>query len=324
LASPDHPQVAPATVPDPHGFSHEALMYAGDDAFVAGTGAFLRRALEAEEPALAVLHRRKIRLLRDELGADAAYVHFADMAEVGANPARIIPAWRSFVSDHATDGSGLWGIGEPIWAGRSDDELVECQLHEALLNHAFDGDDVDFRLLCPYDTASLPVAVLDEAHCSHRVVAGGGVREESHAFRHGHALPPQFRAPLPPPGARIREYPFDLDTLGIVRRIVGLEAAEAGIGPTRTEDFLVAVHELASNSIRHGGGEGLLRVWSEREAVVCEVRDDGRITDPLVGRVAPGGERIGGWGLWLANQLCDLVQIRTGDDGTTIRVRLMR
>jgi anti-sigma regulatory factor (Ser/Thr protein kinase) len=308
------------------GFCHEALMYAGDEQFVEETGDFLRQALTAEEPALAVLDRRKIGLLRAELGSDAEYVNFADMAEVGANPARIIPAWRSFVSDHAAPGAGVWGIGEPIWAARSRDELVECQLHEALLNHAFDRDEIDFRLLCPYDTASLPSSVLDEAHCSHRVIADGELRAQSGGFRDGHGLPPQYGAPLPEPGPDVglREYPFELDTLGIVRRVVALEASEAGIGPARTEDFLVAVHELASNSIRHGGGDGLLRVWSEPDAVVSEVRDAGRITDPLVGRIAPCGERVGGWGLWLANQLCDLVQIRTGADGTTVRVRLAR
>jgi anti-sigma regulatory factor (Ser/Thr protein kinase) len=306
------------------GFCHEALMYAGDEEFVAGTSTFIREALSSDEPVLAVLDRRKIGMLRAELGDDAEDVHFADMAQVGANPARIIPAWRSFVADHASAERGVWGIGEPIWAARTEDELVECQLHEALLNHAFERDPIDFRLLCPYDTASLPEHVIGEAHCSHTVVADGDVRAESSHYRNGYALPPQFRAPLPSPGPGVREYPFELDTLGIVRRVAAIEAAEVGIGPTRTEDFLVAVHELASNSIRHGGGDGLLRVWSEGDAVVCEVRDGGHIADPLVGRVAPSAERVGGWGLWLANQLCDLVQVRTGAEGTTVRVRLAR
>jgi anti-sigma regulatory factor (Ser/Thr protein kinase) len=317
MASPDRP----------HGFLHEALMYAGDDEFVAATGAFIRDALVAEEPILAVLDRRKIGMLRDELGGSADDVLFADMADVGANPARIIPAWRSFVRDHAPLRGGVRGIGEPVWPGRSAAELVECQLHEALLNNAFGGDATDFYLLCPYDTSTLPAEVLGEACCSHRTVAAaGGARSTSADFRDGGAMPPQFAASLPdaPPDSGVRAYPFDLDTLGIVRRVAAIEAAEAGIGQARGEDFLVAVHELASNSIRHGGGEGVLRVWSEPDAVVCEVCDAGRVTDPLVGRIAPSGERIGGWGLWLANQLCDLVQVRTGPDGTTVRVRLAR
>ena len=67
------------------------------------------------------------------------------MEVIGRNPARIIPAWRRFVADHATeDGGGMRGIGEPIWAERALDELAECQLHEWLLNLAFAADS--FRL----------------------------------------------------------------------------------------------------------------------------------------------------------------------------------
>jgi MEDS: MEthanogen/methylotroph, DcmR Sensory domain len=44
----------------------------------------------------------------------------------------------------------LRGIGEPLFATRSADELVECQRHEALLNLAFQ-DAPGFWLLCPYD-----------------------------------------------------------------------------------------------------------------------------------------------------------------------------
>ena len=59
------------------------------------------------------------------------------MAEIGANPACIIPAWRDFVDECAEAGRAIRGIGEPIWADRSPAELVECQRHESLLNLAF-------------------------------------------------------------------------------------------------------------------------------------------------------------------------------------------
>ena len=44
--------------------------------------------------------------------------------------------------------------------------------------------------------------------------------------------------------------------------------------------------------------------------------------DPLVGRVKPVPTQVGGRGLWLANQFCDLVQIRSGDDGTAVRLQM--
>ena len=85
---------------------------------------------------------------------------------------------------------------------------------------------------------------------------------------------------------------------------------------------MLATHEVATNSIRHGGGEGTLRVWHEDDMVVCEVRDRGRLDQPLAGRARPALEDEGGWGLWLANQLCDLVQIRTLPDGNVVRLLL--
>src|SRR5919204_4086588 len=136
-------------------FRHEALFYAGPDDFVRRTGAFLRDAVEAEEPTLVVVDATKICLLREELDGAAHAIHFADMAEVGANPARIIPAWREFVTRHAPTGRRLRGIGEPIWPERTPAELVECERHESLLNLAFD-DGADFWLLCPYDMEAMP------------------------------------------------------------------------------------------------------------------------------------------------------------------------
>ena len=99
-------------------------------------------------------------------------------------------------------------------------------------------------------------------------------------------------------------------------------AAAAGLGPDRTADLVLAVDEIASNSLRHGGGRGTLRIWREDGALVCEVRDAGRIEDPLAGRQRPALDRDGGRGLWRVNQLCDLVQLRSFLDGAAVRVHV--
>src|SRR5437868_3363988 len=102
----------------PPAFRHEALLYAGEDEFVERNAAFIREGVAADEPVLVVVDAAKIDLLREELGddADPAVVQFADMADVGRNPARIIPAWREFVSQRAGERGAVRGIGEPIWA----------------------------------------------------------------------------------------------------------------------------------------------------------------------------------------------------------------
>jgi anti-sigma regulatory factor (Ser/Thr protein kinase) len=63
-------------------------------------------------------------------------------------------------------------------------------------------------------------------------------------------------------------------------------------------------------------------MWSTGEALLCEIRDRGRIADPLAGRFAPDVRKVGGRGLWIVNQLCDLVQVRTADDGNVVRVHM--
>ena len=85
---------------------------------------------------------------------------------------------------------------------------------------------------------------------------------------------------------------------------------------------MLCVNEIAANSLLHGGGSGVLRVWAEPSTLICEVADSGTIADPLVGRQSPSLERVGGRGLWLANQLCDLVQIRSGAAGTVVRLHV--
>src|SRR3954471_13440445 len=121
----------------PTTFRHEALFYSGDDGFLAGTIPFLSDGVDARQPCLVVVSADRIAMLQSALGDTGDSVFYADMAGVGRNPARIIPAWRKFLDEHATGGRPVGGIGEPIWAARTPAELVECQRHEALLNVAF-------------------------------------------------------------------------------------------------------------------------------------------------------------------------------------------
>ena len=296
-------------------FRHEVMLYDSAETFVDGAEPFIRGAVAAGEPIMVAIGAEKIDLLRSRLGEDADRVVFADMAELGANPARIIPAWQEFVDAHAGSGRPMRGIGEPIWADRSPTELVECQCHEALLNVAFAGA-TDFHLICPYDTEQLHGDVIAEAERSHPYVAGVA----SGAYRGDDAVP-QFAAPLPAPPADAAVHDISLDSLPDLRRRVALEAETAGLAPRRVHDLVLSMHEIATNSLRHGGGHGVLRSWREGETVICEVRDSGRIARrPLIGRVRPALGQKGGWGLWLANQLCDLVQLRELPDGSVVRL----
>jgi anti-sigma regulatory factor (Ser/Thr protein kinase) len=195
--------------------------------------------------------------------------------------------------------------------------MTECECHESLLNRAFDGGP-GWQLMCPYDTAALTPAAVQVAGRTHPFVTENGVTRRSPDYAEEDAL----AAPLPGPPADADEIEFTEEDLVGLRWVVSNGADRAGLGGRRVGDLVLAVHELAANSLRHGGGHGVLRMWEDRDAFVCEVRDEGRIEEPLVGRALPAPEQTGGHGLWLVNQVCDLVQLRSSPSGSVVRVRM--
>jgi len=301
------------------GFRHEAFFYSGEHEFVAGTLAFLHDAVRAHQPAFVVVSARKIDLLRKELRRDAAKVDFADMTEVGLNPARIIPVWSDFVERHP--GRRLRGVGEPIWRERSQDEIVECERHEALLNLAF-AQTTGLALLCPYDIEALSVDVVDAACRNHPYVRRDGSPTASSDYLGTEQLAGPFTDPLPEPPASAIELRFGPGSLVGLRSLVWREAMTAGLDDDRAEAAVTALNEVASNTMRHAGGLGELRIWSAPGMLICEVSDHGHIDGPLVGRQRPTIDTRGGRGLWMVNQLCDLVQVRSLAAGTTVRIHL--
>jgi anti-sigma regulatory factor (Ser/Thr protein kinase) len=315
----------------PHAsFRHEALLYAGEAEFVSATSTFMREGLAAGEAVLAVVDARKIGLLQSALGDQAGAVEFADMGVVGRNPGRILDAWYRFATERAESGTGARGIGEPVSPSRSAAELVECQLHEALLNVAFPPQPA-WTLLCSYDTATLGTEAVAEARRTHPFLRNGTESAASAEFAReayggpGAAPSPwQFRGPLPEPPADAGAVELTIGeaSLSVLRHRVLAHAAGAGASPARAGDLALAVSELATNSLRHGGGRGRLRLWADGANLTCEVADTGHITDPLVGRRRPPRPPLHGRGLWLVQQLCDLVQVRTEPGGTVVRVQV--
>jgi hypothetical protein len=92
----------------------------------------------------------------------------------------------------------------------------------------------------------------------------------------------------------------------------------------RTADLVTAVNEIATNSLVHGGGKGTIRVWRDVTTLICKVRDAGRYDRPLADRERPQARLSEPRGLWVANQFCDLLQIRTFPDGTVVRAHTRR
>jgi anti-sigma regulatory factor (Ser/Thr protein kinase) len=299
-------------------FEHEALVYRGEADFITGTVPYLLEGLERGEKLCVAVPQPRLGALRDALGTASGEVRFADMSKVGHNPARIISFWLALVAAR-DEGRSVRGIGEPIWRGRTPEETVECQRHEALLNFAF-ADLANLRILCTYGADELSPEVIEEVHLSHPWVRGSAGRAASARCDTPGEVSEHFGDPLEPSPANATSLSFDGLRLHLVRRTVAEAASEAGLQQWAVQEIVAAVNEIATNTVKHGGGRGSCRFWSTARAFVCQVDDAGRITDPLVGRIEPSVAGHGGRGLWIANQLCDLVQIRTRTEGTTVRV----
>lgn len=116
--------------------------------------------------------------------------------------------------------------------------------------------------------------------------------------------------------------PFTENDLYSLRAAVTAHAHAGGAASSAVDNLLIAVGELASNAIRHGGGAGTLRLWMTGDRLVCEVRDQGPgITDPQLMGLAPVPPTArGGRGLWIVRQICHDVIIDSGSEGTAVTV----
>lgn len=296
--------------------THQALFYKDAAEYLEGISAFIAPALEAGEPVAMAVPAPKLELLRAELRAPEADIELLDMFELGRNPGRIIPAVQTMIDRHGR--RRLHYVGEPIWPGRTADEIREATRHEALINLAW--PDATIRVLCPYDAVRLHDSVLLDAERTHPGLVRDGQLAPSAAYD-GPSVPPACEEPLPAPPSESLQLPVRREDLRELRLELAQRARAAGLSKDRAAELVLAVNELATNTVKHARSRGVVRFWRAPGKVVCEVEDAGHIADPLAGRrhTLSGA---GGLGLWMVNHLCDLVEVRTGPAGTTVRVHV--
>jgi len=136
-------------------------------------------------------------------------------------------------------------------------------------------------------------------------------------------FPVPSRRGAPPPGpasdAMYHTYRSDLSQ---VRALVLEQARLAGLAEDRANDLVLAVSEVAANTLRHTRSPGTLAIWHDADELVCEIHDEGVITDPLAGQRRPPANASGGHGLWIVHQVCDQVELASDRTGTTVRMHM--
>jgi anti-sigma regulatory factor (Ser/Thr protein kinase) len=296
---------------------HAAVFYRGADEYLDAVLGFVAGGLERADPVFVAVPGPKVGLLREHLGGQAGRVSFADMTEMGANPAWIIPRVAAFADAHR--GRAIRYVGEPVWETRTAAELCEATRHEALLNLAF--ADTAASMLCPYDRDRLAPGVIADAGRTHPVLITGGRSRPSRSYPGAGLFPAGCDEPLPSPPGRAAALTYR-DGLAHVRAFASARARRAGLPAGRARDLVIAVSELAANTWRHTDAPGTLHIWAAGGELLCQIHDSGHVSDPLAGRRRPTPDAGRGHGLWVVNQLCDLVELRTASTGTTIRLHI--
>jgi anti-sigma regulatory factor (Ser/Thr protein kinase) len=301
------------------GLNHLAYLYEDERDYLSCLSDFVQTGLRNAEPVFVAIPGRRAGLVRERLGAGSPLLRYGTMAETGRNPARLIPELHEFVADHL--GQRVRYIGESIWPGRSDAELCEATRHEALLNLAFATAAVS--IMCPYDVRGLGRSVVGGVQRTHPEILQAGRTQPATSYAGEGVVPAECEDPLPAP-------PADAQTLGYetslrqVRDLVTSHGAALGMAADQITNLVIAAGEITANTLRHTSAGGKFWVWHTSEEIICQIQDQGWIADPLAGRQRRSPEDSG-HGLWVVNQVCDLVEIRTSQAaGTIIRLHMRR
>lgn len=305
------------SAPAGHRLRHDAYFYDDGDRYVADVLHFVRDGIARDEPVLVAVPDTHLEHLRAGLSpTEVDRVRLYDMAVAGRNPGQILGSlFGAFVRAH--DDGCVRIVSEVLWPERTDQEYPACVEHEALVNVAL--ADTPAHVLCPYDVVRLPPFVISDATRTHPTLIRAGERCASPAYADPGATAVSVDRPLSPA-------PDDAEIVVVnaitgprtVRRVAYQFGERTGLAADRIEDLTITVHELAVNTILHGGGAGLMSIWAAEHHVVVQIDDGGHIADPLVGRRPPAPSEVG-HGLAVVHQVADLVRVHRTGEGTTVR-----
>jgi len=295
------------------GYSHEALPYHGRSGFVPSCSSVVLDGLAHDERMIVLAAQDKIDDVRDVLGHDADDVTLVPTDRHGRNPGRVTTMLHSFQA--GGDGRHSTGVRETGFGALSTAARAEVAFADYLLNdpslHSW-----PLSVVCLFDDSDSDDDLLRTMQQGHSIF---GDADANPLF--APELAATVYAELPEEGPDdAHRMTVTAGRLSQTRAFVRTVGSGFGLRGDRLDDLVLAANEIVTNSMRYGGGRADVAVWTDEPSVICEVRDRGFVRDPMAGRIAPPPSATSGRGLWLVNQLCDLVQLRSCERGTVVRM----
>jgi anti-sigma regulatory factor (Ser/Thr protein kinase) len=304
--------------PAARGLRHELLLHASDDELLDVVVPFLLDGVDGGEAVFVGGDDRRSALVRAHIapGRDVTY-----LPEAGGRTARGIADLVNRFAYLAANGvAGIRVVGHVPHRDGGGGTWAPWSAYEAVLNHT--EADLPVWAICPFDLRTAPPEVVADARRAHpRLAAPSGGRPNA-----AYVEPERFLRDLPagPPDPLEADEPTvelaDVRRAHVARAAVRQVAAEL-FEPEPLEDLIVAVGEVTSNALAHGVGPVAVRLWAGPSRVVVTVHDRGPgPKDPRLGLLPPRPMREGGYGLWIARQYSDRLDIEREQGGCTVRL----
>jgi anti-sigma regulatory factor (Ser/Thr protein kinase) len=305
--------------------AHDGVFHGDDDELLAATVPFLLDGLAAGETAVVVCGERCRELLVDALPPDDR-LHLLAPSDVYERPAGAIANYQHMMDRYARSGVSRVRVVVELDFGATPAEWMEWSRFDAVVEHAL--GPYPMWIVCAYDRLRLPEPVLASAALTHSHLRTGSLR----TVNPDHLDPAEFlrrtasNGPDPiesgPPVLDVA----DVRDLGELRGAVRRAALAGCAMPVhQVQEFVLAVNEVATNALLHGGSPVGVRLWAAAGRLVCTVTDRGAgFDDPFAGYL-PGhddGVVHVGMGLFATRQVCDRVDFEHVSGGFSVRLLL--
>ncbi|HUF32343.1 MAG TPA: anti-sigma factor RsbA family regulatory protein [Acidimicrobiales bacterium] len=294
-------------------FEHQAFIYDSDDDYLVAFVPLLETARGAGDDVRAVVPRRNAELLRSGLGGSLDDIEVVDAAAWYEHPVSTIAGYEAIL-DGLPPGTRAFVIGE-VEFGSTEAEWVAWTRYEAALNAVLGRHNA--TVVCPYDSRTLPATVVEDARRTHPYLLTTTATRRSDAY-----VEPEILFRLLPPITSVPDTEPDVDLVveadpRPARHAFAAAAARSGMADGRIHELVLALNEVLTNALVHGGGTARLRVWAPRgDELTCVVDDQGKgVDDVLLGYAGPPEGSAGGYGVWVARRLFERCELQSSPTG---------
>jgi anti-sigma regulatory factor (Ser/Thr protein kinase) len=307
----------------PNHFVHRAAFYASEEELLAIVVPIVEEALNRDVPVAVISSEHTEGKLRAVLGGSTGLIHLPPpQAHLRCSGQGVITR-RARELRELTDWAGAVEVITEHHPHHPEIEATAWVEAEAAMNVALTM--LPITMTCLYPTGHSSEAV-DAVRWNHPqlIEVGGTIRDNIEVRTPADVL---AMRPAPAPvelGLPHQELRFDTWQLIELRKAVAEATTAVGLEVDRAQDFVLAVNEVASNAVEHGYGIGELQIWCHNDELICEVHNNGPLTEPLPGLRPPHPNSARGRGMWIARQLCDLLHVWTDASGTHVRLQTSR